>query len=67
MKRIGIFLIGFGTASALFLRTTSPDQRLDSTALLIIAGAYFLTYGVIVDKLTSQHSETTIIRSNQND
>lgn len=58
MKSLGILLIGFGTISGIYLSVFSPEQRLDSTFLFTIAGIWFLTMGLIVDKLTSQHSNT---------
>jgi UPF0716 family protein affecting phage T7 exclusion len=59
MKTVGILLIGLGTAFVLYLSKTNPEQSLDSSLLLLVAGAWFLTSGLVTDKLTSQHSNNT--------
>lgn len=59
MRTLGILLIGLGTGLALYLTRSNPAQSLDSTFLLTLSGIFFLTFGMITDKLTLQHSDTS--------
>lgn len=56
MKTAGLLLIGLGTGFILYLSRTNPDQSLDSSIMLTLVGIYFLTFGFITDRMTSQHS-----------